>query len=155
MSLKLRTRNHPRLEGCFSGMPLIPVPIRGIKMSSKPLKWLFDVVGGRHERVFSVAGFIFAHVQKYIHGPITRGCAFSALTLLVGRQEGHLACKNRLVGCWCACLPGARCRLAHGPADATATHSLVSVKSSLVLPFWYRLTWVVPDKGPLNGCVCE
>ena len=19
--------------------------------------------------------------------------------------------------------------------------------------FWYRLTWVVPDKGPLNGCV--
>jgi len=20
--------------------------------------------------------------------------------------------------------------------------------------FWYRLTRVVPDKGPLNGCVC-
>ena len=20
--------------------------------------------------------------------------------------------------------------------------------------FWYRPTWVVPDKGPLNGCVC-
>ena len=35
-------------------------------------------------------------------------------------------------------------------------HSLsrASVKSRLVLPFWYRLTWVVPDKGPLNGCVC-
>ena len=32
--------------------------------------------------------------------------------------------------------------------------SLASVKSSLVLPFWYWLTWVVPDKGPLNGCVC-
>jgi len=29
-----------------------------------------------------------------------------------------------------------------------------SVKSSLVLPLWYRLTWVVPDKGPLNGCEC-
>jgi len=28
-----------------------------------------------------------------------------------------------------------------------------SVKSRLVLPFWYRLTWVVPEKGPLNGCV--
>ena len=25
---------------------------------------------------------------------------------------------------------------------------------SVVLPFWYRLTQVVPDKGPLNGCVC-
>ena len=32
--------------------------------------------------------------------------------------------------------------------------SLASVKSRLVLPFWYRLTWVVPEKEPLNGCVC-
>jgi len=32
--------------------------------------------------------------------------------------------------------------------------SLASVKSRLVLLFWYRLTWVVPEKGPLNGCVC-
>ena len=32
--------------------------------------------------------------------------------------------------------------------------SLASVKSRLVLPFWYRLTRVFPDKGPLNGCVC-
>ena len=32
--------------------------------------------------------------------------------------------------------------------------SLASVKSRLVSPFWYWLTRVVPDKGPLNGCVC-
>ena len=32
--------------------------------------------------------------------------------------------------------------------------SLASAKSRFVLPFWYRLTQVVPDKGPLNGCVC-
>jgi len=32
--------------------------------------------------------------------------------------------------------------------------SLASVKSRLVLPFWYRPTQVVPEKGPLNGCVC-
>ena len=38
---------------------------------------------------------------------------------------------------WCHC---------HSP-------SLASVKSRLVLPFWYRLTRVVRDKGPLNGCV--
>ena len=31
--------------------------------------------------------------------------------------------------------------------------SLASLKSRLVLPFWYWLTRVVPDKGPLNGCV--
>ena len=27
-----------------------------------------------------------------------------------------------------------------------------SVKSRLILPFWYRLTRVVPEKGPLNRC---
>ena len=32
--------------------------------------------------------------------------------------------------------------------------SLASVKSRLVLPFWDRLTRVVWDKWPLNGCVC-
>ena len=32
--------------------------------------------------------------------------------------------------------------------------SLAPVKSRLVLPFWYRLTRVDPDRGPLNGCVC-
>jgi len=32
--------------------------------------------------------------------------------------------------------------------------SLAPVKSRLVLPFWYQLTGIVPDKGPLNGCVC-
>jgi len=33
--------------------------------------------------------------------------------------------------------------------------SLASVKSRLVLPFWYRLglTQVVLEEGPLNGCV--
>ena len=81
--------------------------------------------------------------------------AFSVLTLLVGRQEGHPAC-TKLSGevlawlsvwsevqtciwpSWCHC----------------HSLSLASVKSRLVLPFWYRLTRVVPDKGPLNGCVC-
>ena len=32
--------------------------------------------------------------------------------------------------------------------------SLASVKSRLVLLFWYRLTRVVPEKGLLNLCVC-
>ena len=32
--------------------------------------------------------------------------------------------------------------------------SLASVESWAVLPFWYWLTQVVPEKGPLNGCVC-
>jgi len=51
--------------------------------------------------------------------------AFSALTLLVWRQERHPACKNRVLGCLCGCHSGARCRHAYGPADATATHCLL------------------------------
>ena len=80
---------------------------------------------------------------------------FSALALLVGWQEGHPACKNLSSGVLAWLFSGARCRLAYGPADATATHYLVSLKSRLVLPFWYRLTGVVPDKGPSNESVCE
>ena len=34
------------------------------------------------------------------------------------------------------------------------SQSLALVKSRLILPFWYRLTRVVPDKEPLNVCVC-
>jgi len=39
--------------------------------------------------------------------------AFSALTMMVGRQEGHSACKNWVVRCWHGYLSGARCRLAY------------------------------------------
>jgi len=69
-------------------------------------------------------------------------CAFSALMLLVGRQEGHplsgevlawLSVWSEMQTCiwpsWCHC----------------HSLSLASVKSRLVLPFWYRLTRVVLD----------
>jgi len=29
-----------------------------------------------------------------------------------------------------------------------------SSKIQIGLPFWYRLTQVVPEKGPLNECMC-
>ena len=80
---------------------------------------------------------------------------FSALTLLVGRQEGHPACKKLSGGvlAWlsvwsvvqtCIWLSWYHCNWL----------SLASVKSRLVLPFWYRPTRVVLEKGPLNWCVC-
>ena len=76
-------------------------------------------------------------------------------SVLVGQHEGHPACKKLRGGLlmslsvwsevqtciwhsWCHC----------------HSLSLASVKSRLVLPFCYRLTWVIPEKGPLNGCVC-
>jgi len=71
----------------------------------------------------------------------------------VGRQEGHPACKK--LEWWGAgvvvCLE--RSADLH-MAQLMPLTSLASVKSRLVLPFWYWLTRVVPDKGPLNGCVC-
>ena len=39
-------------------------------------------------------------------------------------------------------------------ADLHMAQLPLAVKSGLVLPFWYRLTRVVLDKGPLNRRVC-
>ena len=49
----------------------------------------------------------------------------NALTLLVGQQEGHPACKKLSGGMLAWFLSGARCRFAYGPTDATATHYLL------------------------------
>jgi len=82
---------------------------------------------------------------------------FSDLTLLFGWQEGHPACKKLsdevlmwlsvwsevqivcILSRWCHWYP-------------KTPQSLASFKSRLVLPFWYRLTQVVLEKRPLNGC---
>jgi len=72
----------------------------------------------------------------------------------LGGQEGHPTCKKLSSGVLAWLSVWSEMQTCICPADATATHlSLASVKSRLVLPFWYRLTWVVPEKGPLNRCV--
>jgi len=43
----------------------------------------------------------------------------------LGSRKGIRPVKNWLVGCWHGYLSGARCRLAYGAADATATHCLL------------------------------
>jgi len=81
--------------------------------------------------------------------------AFSALTLLVGRQEGHPACKKLSGGVLVWLSVWSKVQTCIWPSWCHChSLSLASVKSRFVLPFWYRLTWVVPEKGPLNGCVC-
>jgi len=47
-----------------------------------------------------------------------------------------------VVGCWCDYLSGARCRLAYGPADATATHCLLLERDNRWWDFgmqWHQL----------------
>jgi len=74
--------------------------------------------------------FLASHPDVFVppgmdsHITLLDAHAFSALTLVVGRQEGHPASKK--TEWWGAgvhgYLSGVRCRLAYGPADATATH---------------------------------
>jgi len=67
--------------------------------------------------MFSKLIHILLHVLNLVHVIIiiiVDFVVFSALTLLVGWQEGHPACKKRVVGCWHGYLSGVRCRLAYG-----------------------------------------
>ena len=61
----------------------------------------------------------------------------------LGGRKGIRPVKNWVVGCW---------RGADLHTAQLMPLSLASVKSRLVLPLWYRPTWVVLDKGPLNVC---
>ena len=113
------------------------------------------IVGRLLVRIFGNREIAFLGPRKRIDTRDSRVLLTSPALLSVGRQEGHPACKklsdgvlawfsvwNEVQPCiwpsWCHC----------------HSLSLASVKSRLVLPFWYWLTWVVPDKGPLNRCVC-
>ena len=58
-----------------------------------------------------------------------------------------------MVGCWGGFLSGVVDLHMTQLMPLPLTVSLASVKSRLVLPFWYWLTRVVPDEGPLSVCV--
>ena len=86
---------------------------------------------------------------------VTTTTAFSALTLLVGWQEGHPACKKLIGGVLAWLSVWSEVQTCIWPSWCHChSLSLASVKSRLVLPFWYWLTRVVLEKGPFNGCVC-
>ena len=81
--------------------------------------------------------------------------AFSALTLLVRQQEGHPACKKLSGGVLAWLSDWSKVQTCIWPSGCHChSLSLASVKSRLVFPLWYRLTQVVLEKEPLNGCVC-
>jgi len=122
---------------CIWGWPLCPHSLYAVTRCLKRLQLLQN--------------YLYSNFIKCYHIYFT----FSALTLLVGRQEGHPVSKKLSGGvlAWlsvwsevqtCICPSWCHCH----------SLSLASVKSRLLLPFWYQLTWVVPEKGPLNGCVC-
>ena len=74
--------------------------------------------------------------------------------LLVRRQEGHLACKKQSGGVLAWLSVWSEMQTCIWPSWCHChSLSLASVKSRLVLLFWYRLTQVVLEKRPLNGRV--
>jgi len=77
-----------------------------------------------------------------------------ALTLLVGQQEGHPACK-KLIGkvlVWLSVL--SEVQMICIWSSWCHCHPIISCSSTIQngLPVWYRLTQVVLEKRPLNGC---
>ena len=98
----------------------------------------------------------------FLHTPSCFSCVMSTLnkrmwmTLLVGWQEGHPAYKKLSGGVLAWLSVWSEMQTCIWPSWCHChSLSLASVKSRLVLPFWYRLTRVVPEKGLLNGRVCE
>ena len=88
--------------------------------------------------------FLFIMVQQQI-------VAFSALTLFVGQQEGHPACKKQSGGVLVWLSVWSKVQTCLRPSWCHChSLSLASVRFRLVLPFWYQLTWVVPEKGPFK-----
>ena len=82
-------------------------------------------------------------------------CAFSALTLLVGRQEGHPAYKKPCGGvlAWLSVWSEVQnLRMAHlMPLPLTVScSSKIQIGSTFLVP----ADLGSPGKGPLNGCVC-
>jgi len=74
----------------------------------------------------------------------------------LGDRKGIRPIKKTVVGCWHGYLSGVRCKVAYGPADATATHCHCLLLH--INPDWFCLLGPAhpgsPDKGPLNRCVC-
>jgi len=72
----------------------------------------------------------------------------------LGSRKGIRPVKNWVVGCWQGYLSGAGADLHMAQLmPLPLTVSCFSKIQIMVLFFWYRLTRVVPDKGPLNGHV--
>ena len=108
----------------------------------------------KSSRTFRIFSWLLSHhFNKQLHAHLS---AFSALTLLVGRQEGHPACKKQSGGVLAWLSVWSEMQRCIWPSWCHChSLSLAPVKSRLVLPFWYRLTRVVLEKRPLNGCSCS
>ena len=128
----------------------LPLLLPGLQLPSQPLRRLLPVsLLGKQIFIYMLIFLCYLPFSANISASVE---ALSALTLLVECQEEHLACKNGALSCWCGYFSGARCRLFHGPADATAIpksdHLLPGLKSD-----WFYLSGTaLPRLSWKRGC---
>ena len=101
------------------------------------------------------------HTRSYICSRISFQLSTSYLPSVLwrcwlGGRKGIWPVKNRMVGAGVViCLEQrANLHIAQMMPLPLTVSCFSKLKSKLVLPFWYRLTWVVPEKGPLSPHAC-
>ena len=124
----------------------------------RPRLWLSFVIIHVLCGLFSISAVVFVLCDSVVLGlvlPIlSQEVCLQCFDAVGWRQEGHPACKK--LEWWSA---GVVICLEQG-ADLHMSQLMplplvVSCFSKIQIGFTlYRLTRVVPDKGPLNGCVC-
>jgi len=82
--------------------------------------------------------------------------AFSALTLLAGHQEEHLACKKLSDGVLAWLSVWSVVQMTCIWSSSCHWHSIICCFSKIQngLPLWCQLTQVVPEKGRYDVYVC-
>ena len=120
------------------------------------------VIGGRHQWTQSAdsirqlalrqhsAAMHRTHSKHHANTTLGKDVLPSVLwRCWLGSRKGIRPVKKLSVECWCGSV-WSEVQTCIWPSWCHSL-SLASVKSRLVLPFWYQLTWVVPEKGPLNA----
>jgi len=120
-------------------------------LEKRLLNWYSSIVvfgGSRHCFSVFTAACLFTNRKNCYGWTVMKSDAPSLLwRCLLGSRKGIQPVKIYVVGWSC---------LQWGADSHMAQLMPLPLNDScfkLVLSFWYRLTWVVTDKGPLNGCV--
>ena len=102
--------------------------------------------------------FIFHYIKIFCHKHIMSACSPLSSVLWrcrLGGRKGIWPVKNLSGGVLASLSVCSEMQTCIWPSWCHChSLSLASAKSRLVLPFWYRLTWGVLEKRPLNVCVC-
>ena len=125
------------------------------------LLWPFDVCGRGvgnnsvqctscqkwvHRKCSGIKGIMYKVMETFVCRVCMNPNAFSALTLLVGRQEGYPACKKLSVGMMAWLYVWVKVQIWIWSIWRHCHSLSLLVLPSWFLPFWCRLTWVVPDR---------